>query len=266
MRLSHVSARVAAPLLLVAAWLGTTQAQPPAPSDPKGPAPSYEESPPGVLAPQPAVEASGCDGCGRCHGCARGGACGDRGRCAPCGRCDGHCHDRLRRLYDRITDPHDGCYCPTPYGATVNAILDVQKSKGKAAQMVLYHYDFEPDGANLTCRGTIQVHKLGQMMMEHPHPLVIEPADCNAELDAARRSAVLAALHQLNIPVAEERVVVAAPPSAGLRGDQAHEVHQQSLQLWRQGIFLPKGSVPSTTGGVIGTGVGGLTGSGMAPY
>lgn len=120
---------------------------------------------------------------------------------------------------------------PDPvFGGSYYATMQAQISKGEAALMVLYHYDFEPGRAELNYRGRLQMHKNAQRMQRNDFPLVIEESRDNHELDIARYSHVISELASLSISIPPERVVIGRPTARGLDGLDAELVHENLLR------------------------------------
>ena len=122
-------------------------------------------------------------------------------------------------------------HCLPPAGSSLHAFMDQQIGNGVAAQMMLYHYDFIDDAAQLRPRGYRQIHKLQAKLLCTPYPLLIEASGL-PELDEARRLAVLVAIEErLGFAESSDRVIVATPFSRGLDGIDAVPLHLRMLRL-----------------------------------
>ncbi len=140
-----------------------------------------------------------------------------------------------------------------PLGYYVYANMNVQVTKGLAAQMVMYHYDFIPEDDKLTHRGHQQLRKLARGLVRDFYPLIIEQTPGRRELDEARRRYVLAELERMHMPVPGEWVRVGLPSVEGMRGEEAQLI---DLNLLRQ-----------TQAGGAGAGFGSpVSGSGVEEF
>lgn len=121
-----------------------------------------------------------------------------------------------------------------PFGTCVCAHVRTQIANGMATRMVLYQYDFHDrtfnDPSTLNPHGHRRLAKIAEMLQCDIWPAVIEPADGNPELDAARRNHVLSSLHEWMESVPEEWVVVAPPETRGLDGEEALEIYDNMIQ------------------------------------
>jgi hypothetical protein len=111
-----------------------------------------------------------------------------------------HCQDTLWGYPEEFQD--------APLGASVQANIQVQATKGQAARMVLYQYDFVPGSDRLKPRGKLQA-------------VVVEPSGRGPKLDEARRQAVWHEFTSEQILIPAERVIVARPLGGGLDGPAA---------------------------------------------
>jgi hypothetical protein len=137
-----------------------------------------------------------------------------------------------------------------PFGHYLHAHMNIQVTKGLAAQMVMYHYDFIPEDDKLTRRGHQQLRKLARGFVRDIHPLIIEQTPGRRELDEARRRYVLAELERMHVPVPGEWVRVGLPSAEGTRGQEAQLIDLNLLRQTQMG-----GAGAGFGGGVSGGGV-----------
>ncbi len=199
----------------------------------------------GTLVPQkePQTETVPCPDCCQSHGA--GSLCGGR----PCRG------ERIQRFKAWMQASHWGYpeyFVARPLGSLLQAHMRTQACNALADQMVLYRYDFFDgvleDASKLNPQGCKQLDRLIVMFQCGMHPLVIERAADDSQLDAARRSQVLKLLKEAEFPVPPEWVVVGDPEIARLSGEEAVEIHRNLLQQTRSG----GGAVGGTTGGGAG--------------
>lgn len=142
-----------------------------------------------------------------------------------CGAIDGNCRCGNR---ERVKLPYR--HCDIPFGASLAAILQVQRNRGTAASTVLYHFDFNADDT-LSGGGTRRLARIAGSLQSHPYPIIIQSVANGAAHNAARKKAVLQALKNHSFPVPEARVVIGRPPARGLHGLDAEIVHEKMLTL-----------------------------------
>ncbi|MEI8372310.1 MAG: hypothetical protein WCJ35_05660 [Planctomycetota bacterium] len=118
-----------------------------------------------------------------------------------------------------------------PLGASVRAHICYQVNNGIAAQMVLYHYDFNDPAvgnpAKLSPYGLRRLSEIAKWIQAgNVCPVMIEHTLGSPALDTARQMHVATVLGELSLA---PQVVIADTP-AGLRGDEALLIHQNLLQ------------------------------------
>jgi hypothetical protein len=136
-------------------------------------------------------------------------------------------------------------------GESVYAAACSQIQNGVAARMVLYHYDFNDaavaDPSQLSLYGHRKLDEILQRLMPCAAcPVIVEATPGNPQLDACRRAYVAAMLERANVPIP---VVVGVPP-AGLRSDEALEIHGNLLLQTKAGEAMlnnSKGTSQTTT-------------------
>jgi hypothetical protein len=135
--------------------------------------------------------------------------------------------------------------------------------------MVLYHYDFVDETANLNTHGQDQVAKIAAMLAQNSFPVIVERTPSNPKLAEARRLAVLKQIGQGGTTIPAERVVIGAPIGNGLRGVEAEIIYQNLLSQTRE-----RGLVTGAASGLLGApttspsaggGAGGGTGAPPTP-
>ena len=112
-------------------------------------------------------------------------------------------------------------FVDAPLGASVQANLQVMTTKGQAARMVLYQYDFIPGTDKLKARGKLQVAKIAAWLPTNAFAVLVEPSGRGPTLDEARRQAVWREFTSGQISIPVERVIVASPTGHGLVGPEA---------------------------------------------
>jgi hypothetical protein len=176
--------------------------------------------------------------------------------------------DRFRSAWERLkVRAEQKCVNqepdPYPLGHSVLQHIDLQVTNGIAARMVVYDFDFEPGTAVLTARGREQVGQVGAWMMRYPFPAIVERPGYRPQLGEARQFAVQEELRRRKINVAAARVVVGAPPTAGISGVEANIMY---LNLMNQTISRGLDSGAAANGGsgtdaVFGGGTQGTPGT-----
>jgi hypothetical protein len=138
------------------------------------------------------------------------------------------------------------------HGAVLTSMMGKQVSNANAAQMMLYHYDFKPESAELTPRGRRELLHRALALQQTNYPLVIESTSYEPELAEARRSVVLAELNLiLDQPISEDRVIISEPLARGLDGVDAIRV--QALMIQSQvGANYSAGASAGSGGALIG--------------
>jgi hypothetical protein len=155
-----------------------------------------------------------------------------------------------------------GCCCPVPLGVRVHSLLTAQVANGRAAEMILFHYDFcDPrslEGAELNIHGRKRLTGMAAQLWCNPVPIVIEASPCEAGLDAARRNSVVALLQQLVPGASESMVVVGDAPTRGLSGQEAVRVYDNMLKATvKSGQESASGPMNAPAGILFGSGQSG---------
>lgn len=150
------------------------------------------------------------------HGAGKKGCCPTHGVCH---------HARWQAHMAYCRDKYLGYpeeFIPRPLGEALYDNMKVMVSNGDAARMVLYDFDFQPNGARLNVKGQDRLAKIAQLAGGNFQPIIVERTPANTQLAESRRLAVLAELARNSpIPIPSERVVIGAPIAAGLDGRSA---------------------------------------------
>ncbi len=184
-----------------------------------------------------------CPDCCPSHGV--GSLCGGR-------PCRGEWIHQFKALMQASHWGYPEYFAARPLGSLLQTHMRIQVCNALADQMVLHRYDFFDgvleDASKLNPQGRKRLDRLIVMFQCGMHPLVVERAADDPQLDAARRSQVLKLLEEAEFPVPPEWVVVGDPETARLSGEEAVEVYRNLLQQTRSG----GGAVGGTTGGAAG--------------
>ncbi len=121
-----------------------------------------------------------------------------------------------------------------PFGESTCAHLKAQITNGLKAGLALYRYDFSnvpgTDASQLNAHGKRRLFEVAKRFPCDLSPLVIEAAQSDPELDAARRAHVIAALQDRIGEVPEEWVVVGRPKFSTLGDEELVEVYGNMLR------------------------------------
>ena len=146
---------------------------------------------------------------------------------------------------------------PVPPGTYINRFIQIQDTNAQADDFVIYKHMWFQGGKALGPLGRYQLDLISKRLPTVPFPVVIETSQ-NAELDEARRDAILALLVQRGFED-PSRVIVAYPVAEGLYGDEAEQIATGYL---RGGLA---GTGGLGAGGLGGTGFGGVPALGGFP-
>ena len=130
------------------------------------------------------------------------------------------------------------------------AQICTQVRNGIAAQMVLYHYDFNDpavgDPSKLSPYGLRRLGEIVKLLQAgNACPVMIEQTIGSPALDTARQMHVVTALGEASLVPQ----VVIADTAAGLRGDEALSIHQSLLRQTAEGGATFIRQTSSGTGG-----------------
>jgi hypothetical protein len=126
--------------------------------------------------------------------------------------------------------------------------------------MVLYHYDFDPDGEHLTVRGHDRLAQIAAMLPCNAFPVVVERTPTNPALAEKRRHVVLNELAKGTFAVPAERVLIGPPVANGLAGPEAVIIYQNLLANTSAKGPPVQASGGGGGGGGIQSGIGGSAG------
>lgn len=112
------------------------------------------------------------------------------------------------------------------FGSSVNAALASQITAGEAAQLVVYHYDFDPEAAAIKPAGMRKLSRLVRLLERNPSSLIIESSG-DETLDESRRQSVVRALKSLASTDMADRVVVAVPVRRGLLPEETQPIYDK---------------------------------------
>ena len=163
---------------------------------------------------------------------------------SPCSHCRITMRDRTRIWWEEkkacLQYSHWGYpeeFEERPLGQCVCAHLKTQITNGLVGEMALYRYDFrnEPDAdsSQLNRHGKRRLLEFVELFQCDIHPLVIESAEDDPQLDAARRAHVVAFLQEWMGEIPEQWVVVGRPTPRGLRYEEGVDVYGNMLQNTR---------------------------------
>jgi hypothetical protein len=166
-----------------------------------------------------------------------------------------HCKQKLKREVIGIPDE----YIETALGASVHATFQTQVTNGDNSRMVINHYDFVTNTAELNLRGQDKLRMIAGMLPTSFAPVVIERTEKTPRLDESRRRTIIAALEHSLFPIPAERVVVGPPISAGRNGTEALILDAARLGALQAGSTQPFSAAGG--GSPSGFDSSGLTGS-----
>jgi hypothetical protein len=132
---------------------------------------------------------------------------------------------------------------PAHAGASVNQAADIQAQNAAADDFVIYMSEWLNDSPVLGPFGKRHLERIAKCLPGEPHPVIIEPTG-NADVDRARREAIVTVLVMRNIPDADRRVVIDYPKAEGLFGDEAEKAYE--------GLINPQGAGRGGAGGFGG--------------
>ena len=160
---------------------------------------------------------------------------------------------------------------PPPLGYASDPIWKIQESNAEASDFVIYEHEFEEsDGVTLNTAGEDHVKQIAQRAFAgFQYPIIIQrssmsvdpddkyeyPVHSNPELDRRRREVVVAALAEMGVEDAEQRVVVAPALAPGFEGFEA----ERAYRSFGRGTFFGNGF----GFGALGFGRGGAGGIGF---
>lgn len=121
---------------------------------------------------------------------------------------------------------HSGSYdlparqIPEPAGTRGEVLFGMQETKAERADFVIHSHEWVPGSVTLGDFGQRHVEGLVARIPTEPFPVVVV-ASGDANLDKARREALVEHLLIAGIADAESVVVVGRAPKGGMRGEEA---------------------------------------------
>ena len=116
-----------------------------------------------------------------------------------------------------------------PLGDSLAQIVKSHRKAARPMRLLIYHYDFLHQSAVLNEMGQRQLVSIAKRMDKADQPVILQPSE-NADLDIARRQAILKALNELDVRDAGKRVLIKAiyyPRLMGVEGEQVNERRRQ---------------------------------------
>jgi hypothetical protein len=169
-----------------------------------------------------------------------------------------HCQDTLWGYPEEFQD--------APLGASVQANIQVQTTKGQAARMVLYQYDFVPGTDRLKPRGKLQLAKIAAWLPTNAFAVVVDPSGRGPKLDEARRQTVWREFTSEQILIPVERVIVASPTGGRLDGPDAALMQSNRDKMTTSRGMSGGGGAAASGSGAGGAGAGSTgTGASQSP-
>jgi len=160
--------------------------------------------------------------------------------------------------FDRCSTIPKGAI-PQPVGTHLRQLDATQIRKADADHFVIYQYEWDRTGKSLSRSGKRHVEGLASRFGDGSCPVLIEPQG-DAELDEARRQAVIVTLAAKGIEDADQRVLVDYPDAEALYGQTAPLIAYGYL---RSSASMMGGGGGGMGGGMGGGGSGGLGGGGL---
>lgn len=137
-------------------------------------------------------------------------------------------HHSAHTLQDKFVG-YPATFIEPPLGYYLTEQFTVQVSKADPHRFMLYHTDFLPGTAALSPTGASRFNLMCMRLPGWIGPITVEWTPEQPALAQARRTAVLANLEQLRLPVVPERVVIAPSPYPGARGVEAIENNNNTI-------------------------------------
>jgi len=174
---------------------------------------------------------------------------------------------RKKRLFRRKCRVHpkvDLSSLPNPFeeiplGLQLNETMSTQVRNYENTRQIFYHYDFIDNSAELNHAGKNKLARISQNAFSNFAPIVVESTPRQPGVDHARRLHLVQTIANNGIPIPAERVIVAGAVNRGLSGPDSMILYNRSLNDLQQS--------PGSSGisSQSGSGVGGLSGSGLLP-
>lgn len=166
---------------------------------------------------------------------------------------------------------------PPTLGYIVDDINKKQEGNAEQSDFVIYQHEFTIDTDRLNVGGMDHVKQIAARLPAHPEFIVMiersltsvddsseykYPVNRNSELDLKRREVVVRALAAMNVPDADQRVVISYALTPGQKATEAQRDYQQALGGGYGGFGGGFGGFGGFGGGFGGFG-GGFGGGGF---
>lgn len=135
-------------------------------------------------------------------------------------------HPNLR--VDNCSDIPQGAI-PAPNGYFVRKWQSQQITKAEADDFTIYLHEWYKGGTEPGPYGRYHLDNICKRLPSVPFPVVIQPGESD-EINAQRRSLVVARLLNSGIADADQRVILARPIPGGTYGDEAERIYNQMIQ------------------------------------
>jgi hypothetical protein len=129
-----------------------------------------------------------------------------------------------------------------PLGTLVDGPFQIQIANAEAACMCLHRYDFKDGTSQLNDRGQAQLTKILTLLPKNFAPVTVEATGV-PQVDDARRMSVYRQLSTSTFPIPLERVVCGPTTATGIAGSEAEVVNQNLMDNMKQ-----KGNTSTTAG------------------
>lgn len=139
-----------------------------------------------------------------------------------CASCDGPGLDRCPTIPPGAM--------PQPTGSHVRRLDTLQIDKAEADDFVIYKHEWYMGGKELGPYGRYHLQLMARRLPSVPFPVMVQVSD-DANLNEARRRAIVKMLQDAGVSDAEQRVVLGYPEAEGLYGEEAEQGFQRMIQL-----------------------------------
>lgn len=172
---------------------------------------------------------------------------------------------RLFRKDCRLHQNVDLSQIPNPYeeiplGLQITEIMKTQVRSYENSRQIFYQYDFIDGKAELNQAGIAKLGRISQQVFMNFSPIIIENTPREPGLDLARRVKLVNLINSQGIPIPSERIIVSGQLNHATSGPDAMILYNGAV-----GTLQKSSSSASTQGGSVGTGVSGLSGTGLQP-
>ena len=137
------------------------------------------------------------------------------------------CGERQFIWDDHCADIPKGAI-PAEVGSFSCAWQSAHVQAAEKKQLTVYQSDWVGDTAQLSELGSRQVRRMSQLLMTHPHEILVEP-NGRADIDQKRRETLVKEFTQLGVELPDESIVFAAPNYRGLHGVESRAIKNSIL-------------------------------------